>query len=163
MFRNMSRSLAIPHFLYTDEIAMDACSQLRSEINASILGSSSINKVSYLPIVAKALSLAALEYPLVNASISGDLTDLTSLALVARGPFNLAFALDTPQGLQLPVIQKVGSLSILEIAKQMDHLRELGVQGKLGKSETEGATFALSNIGNIGGGVVMPVGYDFTG
>jgi 2-oxoisovalerate dehydrogenase E2 component (dihydrolipoyl transacylase) len=157
MFKNMTKSLSIPHLLYTDEITMDACAAARASINASLTDSSPVTKISYLPIVAKALAIAARFFPVVNSSIAGDPSDISSLKLVHHLQLNLSFALDTPQGLQVPIIKGVESMSVIEIAAEMERLRDLGAQGKLGRQDTEGGTMTLSNIGNVGGGVVMPV------
>lgn len=159
MFKNMTKSLAIPHFLYSDEIVMDATSSIRSSINSSLNDSSPVDKISYLPLVAKAVALAARSYPSVNASLTGDIADVSSIKLVQHPHVNLSFALDTPQGLQMPVIHAVDTLSTLEIAAEMERLRGLGMQGKLGRQDIEGGTITLSNIGNVGGGVVMPVSW----
>lgn len=57
--------------------------------------------------------------------------------------------MDTPQGLLVPNVKNVQSLSIFEIAAELNRLQSLGETGKLGTSDLTGGTFSLSNIGSV--------------
>ena len=65
--------------------------------------------------------------------------------------------MDTPHGLLVPNVKKVNQMSILEIAEELNRLQDLGGRGKLGEADLKGGTFALSNIGSIGGTYAKPV------
>merc|ERR1711879_885359 len=76
---------------------------------------------------------------------------------MGKGSHNIGIAMDTPSGLIVPNIKNVQDLSIIEIARELNHLQQLGSAGKLGKEQLEGGTFTLSNIGAIGGTYASPV------
>ena len=57
--------------------------------------------------------------------------------------------MDTPNGLVVPVVKNVQSMSVFEVAAQMNRLMELGYDGKLQQSDLSGGTFTLSNIGTV--------------
>jgi 2-oxoisovalerate dehydrogenase E2 component (dihydrolipoyl transacylase) len=152
MFKTMTKSLNIPHFLFTDELNIDAISNLRRK-----LASDPINpqKITYLCFVIKAVSLALEQYPILNAKV--DATDPNKPKVVMRGNHNIGVAMDTPQGLIVPNIKNVGALSISDIAAEISRLSALGKEGKLSPADLSGRTITVSNIGNIGGTYVSPV------
>jgi 2-oxoisovalerate dehydrogenase E2 component (dihydrolipoyl transacylase) len=65
--------------------------------------------------------------------------------------------MDTPRGLLVPNVKNVEQLSVLEIAKELNRLQDLGSAGKLGQDDLNGGTFTLSNIGSIGGTYASPI------
>ncbi len=146
MFKMMTKSLAIPHFLYTDEYKLDALESLRARLNrniaqtlspssqspsfsSSLVSSSSSSettpmlskKLTYLPFIIKATSLALKDYPILNARLDSSPSSfpLTSQSqspspttqtprLVLRQHHNIGIATSTPQGLVVPVIKEDG-------------------------------------------------------
>lgn len=150
MFKAMTRSLSIPHFLYTCSADMTAITTLRKKLNAS-----SEQKITHLAFIMKALSLALLRHPLLNSSL--DTKDPKKPELTYRGSHNFGIAIDTPAGLVVPVVHNVQGLSISEIANAMRRLSESARANKLAPGDFKGATFTVSNIGSVGGGVVSPV------
>lgn len=149
MFKTMTKSLQIPHFLFTDELKIDAVTALRRKL------SSDTQKVTSLSFIVKAVSLALEEYPILNAKI--DTTDPKKPTIVMRSNHNIGVAMDTPQGLIVPNIKNVAARSIADIAAEITRLSALGKEGKLTASDLTGGTFTVSNIGNIGGTYVSPV------
>lgn len=99
MFKAMTKSLAIPHFGYSDEIILNETTQFRAAINAHLKSDSSIGieKISFMPIFIKALSLALNKYPLLNAALVND-DDVSNARLVYRAEHNVGVAMDTPLG-----------------------------------------------------------------
>ena len=152
MFKAMTASLNIPHFLYTDSVDITSLSTLRKRLNAS--RSADSPKYSYLPFVIKAVSLAMNRHPILNARV--DTTD-SKPQLQMRNNHNIGVAMDTPNGLLVPVIKSVNARSIREIAVELKRLSELGQAGKLSNADLSGGTITVSNIGSIGGEVVAPV------
>jgi 2-oxoisovalerate dehydrogenase E2 component (dihydrolipoyl transacylase) len=99
MFKSMTESLSIPHFGYSDEISLNGLSDSRKLINQYLANSesSSIKKISYMPLFIKALSLALLKFPILNAALVNDDTASTA-SLLYRSEHNIGIAMDTPQG-----------------------------------------------------------------
>ena len=77
--------------------------------------------------------------------------------MTLKGSHNIGIAMDTPAGLIVPNIKNVQDLSILEIARELNSLQQLGSAGKLEKKHLEGGTFTLSNVGAIGGTYASPI------
>ncbi len=155
MFKTMTRSLSIPHLLYTDDLDITPLSSLRHQLNThpSIPNQP---KISYLPFIIKAVSLALDSYPVLNARIDAD-TDASRPRLIMRSAHNIGIAMDTPQGLIVPNIKNVNSLSILDIASEIKRLQSLALASKLTSLDLTGGTITVSNIGSIGGTYVAPV------
>jgi 2-oxoisovalerate dehydrogenase E2 component (dihydrolipoyl transacylase) len=152
MFKTMTKSLQIPHFLFTDELNIDAVTTLRRKLSSD---PSSAQKVTSLAFIVKAVSLALEEYPILNAKI--DTTDPKKPTIIMRRNHNIGVAMDTPQGLIVPNIKNVAARSISDIAAEISRLSALGKEGKLTPADLTGGTFTVSNIGNIGGTYVSPV------
>ncbi|RPA82201.1 hypothetical protein BJ508DRAFT_225034 [Ascobolus immersus RN42] len=156
MFRTMTASLQIPHFLYSDELNLTPLTSLRHTLNASLARSqgSAFIKLSYLPFIIKSVSTMLHTYPILNARVD---TTGPKPAVIMRPSHNIGVAVDTPQGLVVPNIKNVQNLSILEIAAELQRLSTLARAGKLSPADLKGGTITVSNIGNIGGTVVSPV------
>ena len=153
MFKTMTRSLSIPHFLYADEIDVTVLYTLRQRLNKQPL---SAHKLSYLPFVIKAMSMALEDFPLLNARVDTE-TESSAPRLVMREKHNIGVAMDTPQGLLVPNIKDVSARSILDTASEVFRLQELAKHGKLSVSDLTGGTITVSNVGSIGGTYVAPV------
>lgn len=154
MFKSMTASLSIPHFLYTDTIDMTALSALRRTLNTKPPPNQP--KLSFLPFIVKATSLALNQYPLLNARLD-TITDPSRPQLVTRSQHNIGVAMDTPSGLLVPVLKSVNNLSITQIASELVRLSQLGAAGKFSNTDLSGGTISVSNVGSIGGEVVAPV------
>ena len=153
MFKTMTRSLAIPHFLYADEINVTALSTLRGRLNAQAING---QRLSYLHFIIKAVSLALEDFPLLNTRVEAMNGDQAP-KLIMREKHNVGIAMDTPQGLLVPNIKNVSSRSILDIAMDCSRLQALAKEGKLSATDLTGGTITVSNIGSIGGTYVAPV------
>jgi 2-oxoisovalerate dehydrogenase E2 component (dihydrolipoyl transacylase) len=158
MFKTMKKSLTIPHFLYADEIDFSSLSQVRGRLNDGLAKSpvNDISKLSFLPFIVKAVSMALHQYPLLNARVDIDSTS-SKPVLIMRTQHNIGIAMDTPSGLLVPVIKNVSSLNILSIATELNRLQSLASTGKLTSQDLSGGTITVSNIGSIGGTYVSPV------
>lgn len=152
MFKTMTRSLTIPHFLYADELKINDITALRKKLASD---PKDPKKVTFLSFVIKAVSLALNDYPLLNAKV--DLSNPEKPKLIMRPKHNIGVAMDTPQGLIVPNIKDVANRTILEIASELTRLSALGKEGKLTPADLSGGTITVSNIGNIGGTYVGPV------
>ncbi|KAL7629346.1 hypothetical protein AAE478_000866 [Parahypoxylon ruwenzoriense] len=159
MFKTMTRSLSIPHFLYADEVDFSHLLELRRRLN-NVLSQSAkegeISKLTYLPFIIKAVSLALYQYPILNARVDVD-TQTSKPTLIHRSQHNIGVAMDTPSGLLVPVIKNVGAKNVLSIAAELARLQSQAAAGKLSPQDLSGGTITVSNIGNIGGTYVSPV------
>jgi 2-oxoisovalerate dehydrogenase E2 component (dihydrolipoyl transacylase) len=158
MFKTMTNSLVIPHFLYADEIDFSNLSELRARLNKGLAKSpiNEIRKISFLPFVIKAVSMAIQRYPILNARVDTD-PESGKPILIMRSQHNIGIAIDTPSGLMVPVIKDVSNLDIASIAAELNRLQALATTGKLSSKDLSGGTITVSNIGNIGGTYVSPV------
>jgi 2-oxoisovalerate dehydrogenase E2 component (dihydrolipoyl transacylase) len=153
MFKSMTKSLSIPHFLFTDEITFSSLASLRKTLND--LPSSPI-KLSFLPFVIKAVSIALQDFPLLNAKVEVPM-DGGPPKLIMREKHNIGVAMDTPQGLLVPNIKNVAALSVYEIAQELQYLQGQAKAAKLSSAELTGGTITVSNIGSIGGTYTAPL------
>ena len=153
MFKTMTKSLNIPHFLFSTTADMGAISSIRKGLNAKAHGPE--QKITHLSFILKALSLALLHHPLLNSSLNT--SDPKKPELTYKGSHNFGVAIDAPNGLLVPVIKNVQDLSIGEIATNLRQLGEKARNNKLAPGDFSGGTFTVSNIGSVGGGVVAPV------
>lgn len=153
MFKQMTKSLSIPHFLYTDSVDFSSLSSLRKKYNHN---REKHDRITPLPIILKAVSLALQQFPLLNAHLDTT-TNPSKPQLILKGSHNFGIAVDSPSGLLVPVIKNVQDHSIASLAQEIVRLSNLARQGKLTSADLTGATFTLSNIGSIGGGTVAPV------
>lgn len=151
MFNQMTAALAVPTFGYCDEARMDNLMAARMELKA-VAAKYGVAKFTMMPLLIKAMSMALAEYPILNASISEDGTEV-----IYKGQHNIGLAMDTPTGLLVPNVKDVQSKSVLEIATELTRLQADASAGKLGMADLKDGTFSISNIGNLGGTYTGPV------
>ncbi|KAI8334786.1 2-oxoacid dehydrogenases acyltransferase-domain-containing protein [Chlamydoabsidia padenii] len=162
MFKSMTKSLAIPQLGYKDEIELNSTTEYRAALNRHLQqrpGVYSFNKISYLPIFIKCMSIALRQYPLLNATIGQQSSDanVNDIKITFRSAHNIGVAMDTPQGLIVPNIKNVESKTIFEVAAELTRLTELGKKNAIPMSDLQGGTITLSNIGAISGTYASPV------
>lgn len=107
-------------------------------------------KVSYTAFVAWACAQVIGEFPMVNATISGD-------NIVYRGDVNVGIAVDLNPGLIVPVVRNADELNVAGVAKRINDLAERARSKKLKPDEVQGATFSITNPGVLGTIVGMPI------
>jgi 2-oxoisovalerate dehydrogenase E2 component (dihydrolipoyl transacylase) len=152
MFKTMTKSLNTPHLLFADELKVNDIASIRKKL---VSDARDPKKITFLPFVVKAVSLALNQYPILNARV--DTTDTNKPKVIMREKHNIGIAMDTPKGLIVPNIKDVANRSIFDIAAEISRLSALGKEGKLGPADLSGGTITVSNIGNIGGTYVAPV------
>ncbi|CAO3703674.1 unnamed protein product [Rhizopus stolonifer] len=153
MFKSMTQSLAIPQLGYKDDIELDATTNYRASLNQHLAQHPELydfQKMSYLPIFVKCLSIALNHYPIMNAKVEGD-------QLVYRTSHNIGIAMDSPQGLMVPNIKQVQQKTIFDIAAEIHRLQTKAKTNALTMTDLRGGTITLSNIGTIGGTYANPV------
>lgn len=152
MFKQMTKSLNIPHFLYTDAVDFTSLTALRQKYN---VGREKADRITPLPIIIKAVSMAFQQFPLLNSHL--DTSNPNKPQIIQKGSHNIGIAVDSPSGLLVPVIKNVQNHSIASLALEITRLSGLARAGKLTSADLSGATFTVSNIGSIGGTAVAPV------
>jgi 2-oxoisovalerate dehydrogenase E2 component (dihydrolipoyl transacylase) len=151
MFKQMTKSLTIPHFLYTDAVDFSSLTSLRKKYNT---GREKADRITPLPIIIKAVSLTLQQFPLLNSHLDTS-TNPNKPQITLKGSHNIGVAVDSPSGLLVPVIKNVQNHSIASLAQEITRLAHLARSGT--SADLTGATFTVSNIGSIGGGTVAPV------
>jgi len=109
-------------------------------------------RLTPLPFLIKASAHALAELPQVNASI-----DLATNEIVRKGYIHIGIAVDTPDGLMVPVIRDADQKGIWEIAAEASELADKAKNKKLKPAEMQGATFTISSLGSIGGTAFTPI------
>jgi pyruvate dehydrogenase E2 component (dihydrolipoamide acetyltransferase) len=131
----------IPHFYETMDIDLEAVVALRAGMNKR-LESQGI-KLSIGDFVAKAVAVALLDHPSLNAHLSG--TQVTRF-----GDVHLGIAVALPEGLIVPVLRNIHQMDLKEIRLRSADLVERARAQKLKGDEMTGATFTVSNLGTYG-------------
>ena len=132
-----------------NEVNMDNVINLRSKYKDLFEKRYGV-KLGFMSIFSKAVSLALLEIPEVNASISGD-------EIVYKKYSDISVAVSTNKGLVVPVVRNVQSLSLAEIEKEIISLAEKGRNGTLTPSDMSGGTFTITNGGVFGSLMSTPI------
>jgi pyruvate dehydrogenase E2 component (dihydrolipoamide acetyltransferase) len=104
------------------------------------------------PFLIKAVVAALKKHPTFNSSLD-EATD----EIVFKDYYHIGIAVDTEQGLIVPVIRDVDKKSLLQLSKELAELAERTRQRKVGADELKGGTFTISNQGSIGGGYFTPI------
>ncbi|BCJ85470.1 dihydrolipoamide acetyltransferase family protein [Effusibacillus dendaii] len=139
-----------PHVTSMEEVDVTELVKFRKK--AADMASKKGIKFTYLPFVIKAVVSALKEYPFFNASIDDEKGQI-----VVKRYYNIGIAVDTPDGLIVPVIKQADRKSLLELADEISVLTEKATHRKLDVSDLQGGTFTISNIGSFGGYFATPV------
>lgn len=140
----------IPHFTLVDEARVDELVKLRSQAKAS--AEKYGVKITYLPFVIKALIATCREFPMFNASMDDQASEI-----VYKKYFNVAFAADTPNGLMVPVIKNADFKTVLQVSQEIQQLAGKAREGKLSLDDMKGASITVTNIGSVGGLYATPI------
>lgn len=103
-------------------------------------------------LVAKAVAYLLREMPMFNSSLARDGENL-----VVKDYVNLGIAVDTPNGLLVPVLHNADRMSLSEMARKLGELSEQARTGKLPPAGMQGATFTISSLGGVGGTAFTPL------
>lgn len=150
MWKTMTKSLSIPHFVYSDECNVNQVMQCRNDMKDSLRDEGV--SLTLMPFFVKAASRALERYPELNAWLNEEDQTLRIL-----DNHNIGIAMDTPEGLVVPNIKNVQNLSVLAIARELNRLQELGRRSSIPLGDLTDTTFSLSNIGVVGGTYTKPV------
>lgn len=111
-------------------------------------------KLTITAVLTKIIANALHQYPKFNASI-----DMDKEEVILKKYIHIGIAVDTDEGLLVPVVRNVDEKSIIELAVEIPGIAEKARNGELGSEDMEGGSFIISNLGGIGGTQFTPVVY----
>jgi pyruvate dehydrogenase E2 component (dihydrolipoamide acetyltransferase) len=148
--KNMTAAwLNVPQVTHFDQADITELEAFRKQINST---PNMEKKLSAVPFVMKALASAMKEFPQFNASLSSD-----GQSLIYKKYLNIGVAVDTPNGLLVPVVRDVDKKSITEIAKDLTDKANKAREGKLMLADMQGGCLSVSSLGGIGGTAFTPI------
>jgi pyruvate dehydrogenase E2 component (dihydrolipoamide acetyltransferase) len=148
---NLSRSWqTVPHVTQHDEADVTELEAFRKRVSEQAKERGL--KPSPLHFLMKAVALALREFPDFRSSLAPD-----GQSLILKNYFHLGIAVDTEQGLVVPVVRSVDEKGIFEIAAELAELAERARARKLRPEEMQGACFTISSLGGIGGTHFTPI------
>lgn len=142
--------LNIPHVTQFDEADITDLDQFRKQ-NKEMAAKQGVN-LTPLVFIMKAVVACLKAYPEFNASLSEDKSQL-----IYKNYYNIGVAVDTPNGLMVPVIRDVDKKGFLELAGELGEVSERARTGTLGAKDMQGGTFSISSLGGIGGQHFTPI------
>ena len=140
--------VSMPHVTQFEESDITEMEKFRKEQNAIANGF----KLSPLVFVVKAVAKALSIHPKFNASLTPD-----GQSLVMKKYFHIGVAVDTPNGLVVPVIKDADKKGFKDIALELADLSSRAREGKLKSTDMQGASFTISSLGGIGGTYFTPI------
>lgn len=148
--QNMSRVwLNVPMVTYHDDVDISELEAFRKATNAD---KNNDIRVTALVFIIKALVAAMQHFPNFNSSLSpeGD-------KLFLKKYFNIGIAVDTPNGLVVPVLRDVDQKGIFQLSTELSEKSELARKGKLMPADMQGGCMTISSLGGIGGTAFTPI------
>jgi pyruvate dehydrogenase E2 component (dihydrolipoamide acetyltransferase) len=133
-----------------DEADFTGLNELRKKYGAAYEGKAV--KLTLTPLVLKAVATTLKKHPIFNSSL-----DEAANEIILKEYVHLGIAVDTDQGLMVPVIRDVDKKSVLDLAKELEQLATKARDRKITLEEMKGGTFTISNQGAIGGGHFTPI------
>ena len=147
----MAKSLfTAPHVVSMDEADVSELVSLREKEKQAAQEKGV--KLTYLAFIVKAVVVALKQHPYLNASL-----DPRNNEIVLKHYYNIGIAVDTLEGLMVPVIKNADQKSIMEIARETERLSEEARTRKIKLADLKGNTFTITNIGSIGGIFSTPI------
>jgi len=142
--------LNLPHVTQFDECDITEMDAFRKSMKAQ--AEKAGVKLTPLVFVMKAVVKALQDFPNFNASLSAD-----GQSLIRKGYYNIGVAVDTPNGLVVPVVKDVDKKGIFELSADLMALSVKARDGKLSPADMSGGCFTISSLGGIGGTQFTPI------
>jgi pyruvate dehydrogenase E2 component (dihydrolipoamide acetyltransferase) len=142
--------LNIPHVTHNDDADITDIEAYRKELDTKAKDEG--YRVTMLSFLLKASVNALKAHPEFNASLSPEKD-----TLIYKRYYHIGIAVDTPEGLVVPVIRDVDRKGIVELSREMASLSKKARDGKLSAADMSGASFTISSLGGIGGTAFTPI------
>jgi pyruvate dehydrogenase E2 component (dihydrolipoamide acetyltransferase) len=141
--------VTIPHVTQHD---LADITELESARKRYVKSNPNAPKITMTAIMIKAVVGALKAYPNVNSSV-----DMQSGELIIKHYYHIGVAVDTPNGLVVPVIRNCDQKNVLQVASELTDVAVRARDRKLKTEEMQGATFTITNLGGIGGTAFTPI------
>lgn len=149
--KNLHRNwVSIPHVTQFDEADITELEIFRQENKQAAMEHGI--KLTPLAFIIKAVESTLKTYPQFNASLAANGVDL-----VLKKYFHIGVAMDTPNGLVVPVIRDVDTKGLFDLAKELGELSSYAKLGKLTAEQMQGSCFTISSLGSVGGTAFTPI------
>ncbi|MBC8519347.1 MAG: dihydrolipoyllysine-residue acetyltransferase [Gammaproteobacteria bacterium] len=142
--------LNIPHVTQFDEADITKLEEFRQS-NKEEAEKRGV-RLTPLVFIMKAVVAALKEFPQFNASL-----DLDNEQLIIKNYYNIGVAVDTPNGLMVPVVREVDRKGVYDLAEELMEISSRARDGKLKGDDLQGGTFSISSLGGIGGTQFTPI------
>ncbi len=150
---NLHRNwVMIPHVTQWDNADITELENFRKEQNAIEAKKDTGMKITPLVFIMKAVAKALEEFPAFNSSLSED-----GESLILKKYVNVGIAVDTPNGLVVPVFKDVNKKGIYELSEELAVVSKKARAGKLTAADMQGGCFTISSLGGIGGTAFTPI------
>jgi pyruvate dehydrogenase E2 component (dihydrolipoamide acetyltransferase) len=158
-FRGIRRKIAeamvrskytAPHFSLIEEV--DCTEMVAARTIAKPVGERFGVKITFMGYIMKATAIALTEFPMLNAEL-----DEEAGVIKQKRYVNLGIAVDTPNGLVVPVIKDANLKSIMQLSSDLMDIASRARESKLKPDDFSDSTFSISNAGNIGGTLATPI------
>ncbi|MPW34989.1 pyruvate dehydrogenase complex dihydrolipoyllysine-residue acetyltransferase [Vibrio sp. B1Z05] len=150
---NLHRNwVMIPHVTQWDNADITELEKFRKEQNAFEAKKDSGIKITPLVFILKAVAKALEEFPSFNSSLSED-----GESIILKKYVNVGIAVDTPNGLVVPVFKDVNKKGIYELSAELAAISKKARAGKLTAGDMQGGCFTISSLGGIGGTAFTPI------
>ncbi len=150
---NLHRNwVTIPHVTQFDEADITSLEAFRKEQNELLKKQKSDLKITPLVFIMKAVASALQAYPQFNSSLSQD-----GESIILKKYVHVGIAVDTPNGLVVPVVRDVDKKGVNEISRELMEISAKAREGKLTAKDMQGGCFTISSLGGIGGTAFTPI------
>ncbi|WP_422667064.1 2-oxo acid dehydrogenase subunit E2 [Billgrantia montanilacus] len=151
MARRMVESAStIPHFQYGEEIDVTDLLALRARLKPQAEAQGT--RMTLMPLFMKAMALAVKEYPILNARLNADVSEIHYMSSC-----NVGMAVDSKAGLLVPNVKHVERRTLLDVAREVERLTVAAREGRVDQADLKGGTISISNIGALGGTYAAPI------
>ncbi|GBC85392.1 Dihydrolipoyllysine-residue acetyltransferase component of pyruvate dehydrogenase complex [bacterium HR11] len=138
------------HFTYVEEVDMTELVRLREQMRP--VAEAQGVRLTYLPFIIKAVVIGLKRFPIINASLDDEKEEI-----VLKKYYHIGIAVQTDQGLTVPVIHDADKRSLLDLAREVERLATAAREGRLGLHEVRGSTFTITSLGKLGGLLATPI------
>ncbi|QIR13341.1 dihydrolipoyllysine-residue acetyltransferase [Shewanella aestuarii] len=150
---NLHRNwVTIPHVTQFDEADITELEAFRKQQNDIAAKKKADYKITPLVFMMKAVAKTLAEFPVFNSSLSED-----GESLIQKKYFHIGVAVDTPNGLMVPVVRDVDQKGIVELSRELTDISIRARDGKLKAADMQGSCFTISSLGGIGGTAFTPI------
>jgi pyruvate dehydrogenase E2 component (dihydrolipoamide acetyltransferase) len=142
--------LNVPHVTHSDEADITDIDKYRKELDTA--AKTDGYRVTLLAFLVKASVSVLKQFPEFNSSLSPEKD-----SLILKKFYNIGIAVDTPEGLVVPVVKDADRKGIIELSKEFGEISKKARDGKLSPGDMQGGTFTISSLGGIGGTSFTPI------